>query len=174
MYRIVLIFIIAFSALIIGCTTPKKTGNQPNDLASNRQQKPPIPAAVPAPLIQTGRYSAIAAAPTKAQRNPLRVIISVTIPHEVLTVRQAIKYLLRRSGYRLSEPNAQSSEVADLFDYPLPQVHRQLGPMPLDDALRTLAGLAFELHTDPLHRTVGYALTESYREPVIRAEVAHE
>lgn len=169
----ILIVVLMYAILFNGCALHEK--HIKADPAT-RAVKPKVnsTAAAPAPLIQTGRYSAIAATPTKAQSNPLRVMITVTIPREVFTVRQAIKYLLRRSGYRLTEPNPQVAEVADLFNLPLPQVHRQLGPIPLDAALSTLAGPAFELRADPLHRTVGYALTESYREPAIRAEVAHE
>jgi len=162
-----------WTILFSGCVVQKKSIKvDPAAIAVKPKVK--STAAAPGPLIQTGRYSAITATATEAQINPLRVIIAVTIPREVYTVRQAIKYLLRRSGYRLTESKPQAAAVAGLFSLPLPQVHRQLGPMPLDDALGTLAGPAFALQTDPLHRTVGYALAESYRKPDYRVEVAHE
>ena len=46
--------------------------------------------------------------------------------------------------------------VIGLFALPLPEVHRQLGPMSLQQALETLAGPAFQLVEDPVHRLVAF------------------
>lgn len=131
------------------------------EAASDLNEKVPSNAALPDPLIQTERYSAITAMPTDAQINPLRVMIRVAMPREVATIREAVQYRLLRSGYRLIE-----ADLTVLFGLPLPQVHRKLGPMPLDEALRTLAGPAFILSNDPVRRTVSYELADSYRNSI--------
>ena len=43
---------------------------------------------------------------------------------------------------------------------PLPAVHRNLGPMPVKRELETLAGPAFRLVEDPVHRLVTFERCE--------------
>ncbi|MGH8490231.1 MAG: FimV/HubP family polar landmark protein, partial [Gammaproteobacteria bacterium] len=50
-----------------------------------------------------------------------------------------------------------------LLGWPLPAVHRTLGPMRLDEALKTLAGPAHYLVVDPVHRLVSFELREPYQ-----------
>ena len=104
--------------------------------------------------IQVGRYSLFAATPTEAQMDPLQATITVQFPDAVRTVGEAIRHVLRQSGYRLAGSEATGSASAYLMALPLPAVHRSLGPMPLKRALDTLAGPAFRLVEDPVHRLV--------------------
>ncbi len=104
--------------------------------------------------IQVGRYSLFAATPTEAQADPLQATITVQFPDAVRTVGEAIRHVLRQSGYRLAGSEATGSASAYLMALPLPAVHRSLGPMPLKRALDTLAGPAFRLVEDPVHRLV--------------------
>lgn len=41
---------------------------------------------------------------------------------------------------------------------PLPEVHRNLGPMCLEEGLLTLVGFPFGLVIDPVHRLIGLRL----------------
>jgi type IV pili sensor histidine kinase/response regulator len=50
-----------------------------------------------------------------------------------------------------------------LFGLPLPEAHRALGPMPLRLALTTLAGPAFVLVEDSVHRLVSFERCEATR-----------
>ncbi len=104
--------------------------------------------------IQTGRYSTLAATPTPAQRDPLAVIIDVTIPETCVSIEQAIRFLLRRSGYALDA--ALLADSIELLHKPLPAVHRKLGPMPLRDALTLLVTPSFVLQDDPLKRLLRF------------------
>jgi type IV pili sensor histidine kinase/response regulator len=52
---------------------------------------------------------------------------------------------------------------SDLLGFPLPEAHRSLGPMSLQHALETLAGPAFRLVEDPLHRLVSFERCGSLR-----------
>ncbi|MGB5830581.1 MAG: pili assembly chaperone [Thiohalocapsa sp.] len=112
------------------------------------------PAVVFAAEIQVGRYATVRALPTQEQVQLLSAIVNVVFPASVVTVGQAMRYLLEPGGYRLADEAAASPVRAALLKLPLPHGHRALGPMPLRIALETLAGPAFRLVEDPLHRLV--------------------
>jgi type IV pili sensor histidine kinase/response regulator len=111
---------------------------------------------IPQDYIETGRYSRTVNEPYLSQRNPLKIIVNTRIPNSVGTVEQAVQFLLLRSGYRLADASVRTHEAKVLLNHPLPQIHRQLGPITLDKALQTLAGDAFELVVDPINRKVTY------------------
>ena len=106
--------------------------------------------------IQVGRYSLFATTPTEAQADPLQATITVQFPDRVRTIGDAVKHVLRQSGYRLSGSEATGPAAAYLMALPLPAVHRSVGPMSLNRALETLAGPAFRLVEDPIHRLVAF------------------
>lgn len=110
-------------------------------------------------VMQTGRYSYVKNIPPVDQLNPLKVVIKTRIPQSVETVGQTVEFLLARSGYVLAEQAVLSEEAKSLLSLPLPQVHRNIGPMTLDKALHTLSGDAFELVVDPVHRKVAFELS---------------
>jgi conjugative transfer region protein (TIGR03748 family) len=111
---------------------------------------------LPANNIQVGRYSLFAATPTEAQADPLQATITVQFPDAVRTVGDAMQHVLRQSGYRLAGSEATGSELAYLMALALPAAHQSLGPMTLRQALETLAGPAFRLVEDPVHRLVAF------------------
>ena len=106
--------------------------------------------------IQVGRYSLFAVTPTEVQADPLQAMITVQFPDRILAVGDAIQHLLQQSGYRLAGTDATGPAAAYLMALPLPAVHRSLGPLPLKRALETLAGPAFQLVEDPVHRLVAF------------------
>jgi type IV pili sensor histidine kinase/response regulator len=110
-------------------------------------------------IVSTGRYSYVENIPPVDQLNPLKVVIRTKIPQSINSVGQTIEFLLTRSGYMLADPSVLSAEAKILLDLPLPEIHRQIGPMTLDRALVTLAGTAFELVVDPVHRKVAFELS---------------
>ncbi len=112
--------------------------------------------------IQTGRYSTVLAKPTQSQRQLLQVMISVSIPDDITTIAQTIRYLLKRSGYQLVQPQAGQPELTAFFYKRLPEVHRHIGPMTLEDALIMLTAPAFTLQVDPLQRRISYDLDSRY------------
>lgn len=109
--------------------------------------------------VSTGRYSYVENIPPVDQLNPLKVVIRTKIPQSISSVGQTIEFLLVRSGYMLADVLVLSTEARVLLDLPLPQIHREIGPMTLDKALATLAGSAFELIVDPVHRKVAFELS---------------
>ena len=130
--------------------------------------------------LQVGRYSLFAATPTQAQAELLATTMTVRFPNRIQGVGEAVRYLLQRSGYRLANIEAIGPDTAALFALPLPAVHRSLGPMMLRDALETLAGPAFHLVQDPVHRLVtferctGRQITARDIGPNIKLEVVQD
>ncbi len=106
--------------------------------------------------IQVGRYSLLVATPTEAQSELLATTLTVQFPGRIQTVGEAIRYLLQRSGYRLAAAESIGPDTVALFALPLPAVHRSLGPMTLRDALEMLAGPAFHLVKDSVHRLITF------------------
>jgi len=106
--------------------------------------------------LQVGRYSLITATPTQAQAALLAATMTVRFPERIQTVGEAVPYLLQRSGYRLATTESIGPDTVALFALPLPAVHRNLGPMTLRDALAILAGPAFHLVQDPVHRLITF------------------
>src|SRR5690606_5681633 len=110
-------------------------------------------------VMQTGRYSYVKNIPPIDQLNPLKVVVKTKVPQSVETVGQTVQFLLARSGYVLADESVLSAETKALLSLQLPEVHRNIGPMTLDQALHTLSGEAFELVVDPVHRKVAYEMS---------------
>lgn len=111
---------------------------------------------------QVARYSTIAPVPTAAQVDPLDVVVTVVFPEQLTTVDEALHYVLRRSGYRLASAEAADPATSVLANQPLPEVHRRLGPITVARALSTLAGPAWTMVIDPVHRLVSFELAQEY------------
>lgn len=114
-------------------------------------------------VIRVGRYSAIVPVPTIAQNNPLQAVIEVQFPDHIYTVGDALRHVLQGSGYRLAQAYASDPAMTGLLSQPLPEAHRELGPVTLEAALTTLAGPSFRLVIDPLHRLLSFEVRETYR-----------
>lgn len=110
------------------------------------------------PFVRVARYSTVIPRPTPEQADLLLVLIRMEMPAEVDSVGEAIRYLLRYSGFRLANAGAMQPEVVQMLDKELPRVHRKLGPMTLEDALLVLVGSAFQLDVDHVHRVINYRL----------------
>lgn len=167
--KFIILFPIVGVLWIAGCATkvhtpPDVTKNPQNSqsLESQKSAVQPTKSKSKTIQVQTGRYSTIVAVPTTHQQQLLQVIISIVIPEYIRTVRETIRYVLKRSGYKLSEPKQYQNELAELFAKQLPEVHRHIGPMTLEDALTILTTPAFVLVEDPVHRLISYHLDDNY------------
>lgn len=107
-------------------------------------------------LIRTGRYTRISQKPLPEQQDLLSVNISTKIPSSLKTVKQAIEFLLLRSGYSLLDLSEQSIPTKIMMSNTLPETHREIQIMSLRSALSMLAGSAFELRENNVYRTIMY------------------
>ena len=113
--------------------------------------------------MRTGRYSTVVLRPTFAQRDPLQATMTLQIPAALHTVGQALSYALLDSGYRLAPAYTDALSRRVLFQLPLPEVHRTLGPLSLKTILTTLAGSPYHLMINPVNRLVSFRLKPPYR-----------
>ena len=154
---------------IIGCTTQgKRVENVVDQATQKRVELPVVVTPQKQPYystpsdIQTGRYSSIKSKPTQSQRELLQVIITVSIPDEITSIGETIAYLLKHSGYQLVQPQEQQTELTGFFLKRLPEVHRHIGPMSLEDALTILTAPAFKLNQDPMKRLISYEMDNRF------------
>lgn len=147
------------AALTAGCATTLSPPPSPSSHATESVAPPPVDVQV----WRYGRYTLVELAPTEAQRNLLLQVVDVAVPDTLhATVGDALRHVLQRSGYQL----CSGPETDVLNALPLPAAHYQLGPIVLRDALLTLAGPAWELHTDDGARRVCFSLAITPVDPV--------
>jgi type IV pili sensor histidine kinase/response regulator len=113
--------------------------------------------------VMVGRYSTIDPKPLNYQEDLFDVIVRVGFPNGIDTVGQALEHLSARSGFRVTSDQASCPSLPILLSLPLPAVHRELGPMSLLDALKTLAGPTHYLVIDPVHRLISFQVRHNYK-----------
>ncbi|MEX2123866.1 MAG: hypothetical protein WD795_08220 [Woeseia sp.] len=103
-----------------------------------------------------GRYQTTVPQPRPDQQDLLAAIVDTELSDAVKTVGEAIAAVLEDSGYRVLSPNPAAPCQEELFELPLPAVHRKLGPLTLRQALEVLSGPAYQAVTDPLRRLISF------------------
>ncbi len=117
--------------------------------------QPKTPPVTVVQMQRLARYTMAKLEPDAAQVNPLASTISIHLPREsVKTVGDAVRYLLVRTGYRLAD--GLPTDVSDVLALSLPDVHRQLGPYTVTEALNVLLGATYSLEIDASRRVVAY------------------
>lgn len=107
-------------------------------------------------LTRVGRYAVISAAPTAGQKDLLADRRVRVIPASEKTIGEALRWLLKDSGYRLVDEAVLSEEAAVMLTLPLPAVHRQFQALPLHHVVALIVGPAFTLVKDPVHRLLAF------------------
>ena len=103
-------------------------------------------------MMRATRYTLIELRPELQQQDLQQQIIDLRMPASAsTTVGDAMRYVLRQSGYRLCEGDPA---LATLWTLPLPAAHLQLGPLPLNQTLQLLAGSPWRLSVDERTRQV--------------------
>ncbi len=115
--------------------------------------------------LQISRYVDLLPGPTEAQRNPLHMVLpNVLFNHNIKSVGQAIHFLLKDTGYKLTRHHPDR-RVHQMFRLSLPKIHRRMGPLTLEQALKTLSGEPWVLAVDPINRLVSFQLPDHFKKP---------
>lgn len=112
---------------------------------------------------RVSRYSIANTTVSPDLQNPLTVVVDVTYPPNVLTVGDAVRYLLRDSGYSLAKGVNAPNEQRILLSLPLPAAQRKTGRVELLTALMFLADPAYRLVIDKLHRQIAFTAMAEYQ-----------
>jgi conjugative transfer region protein (TIGR03748 family) len=153
-------FVLTF--VLAGCSSvPEPSAPGPVELEVVQVASQPIWVA------RQSRYTLVELSPELAQQDLLLQVIDLHLPNgSPLTVGDALRYVLRHSGYQLC---VGGPDVQTLFALPLPAAHFQLGPMVLRSALLTLAGPGWTLRVDDLSRQLCFV-----RATTLDQEAGHE
>lgn len=110
-------------------------------------------------ITQVERYATVNNQPLAAQINPLKTVQQIHFPSSVQTIGEAVEYWLRYSGYHLAPQDKQNESLKQIFQQPLPQVTRNLGPLTIADGLTVLVGKTlFSIKQDDLLREINFSL----------------
>jgi type IV pili sensor histidine kinase/response regulator len=116
-------------------------------------------------VVRYDRYLLVSIDPKVEQHDPLSGIIELRIPASTQpTIGDALRYVLRQSGYSLCA-TGQASRV--LYRQRLPGVQYRLGPMRLRTALQLMGAPAWQVEVDDVQRVVCHRLRERYPQPVM-------
>ena len=160
--RYTLLPIIATLLSLTGCSTAFFKSQQP---VEPNIVVPATPVVKPERqnATQVGRYSSITNVATSSQENPLLAISQFKFGARVKTVGQALWQVLQDTGYSLVPENQLPASAREVLSKPLPVTQRELGPISLGNALRTLMGdQVFTLVVDPVHRLVTFKLKSKF------------
>lgn len=113
--------------------------------------------------VQTDRYTIITPKPTADELDPLSVNVELTFPPGVITVGDALKHVLDKSGWVLALAQSNDAALQITMDRPLPQVHRKMSLMPLRTVLQVLVGKHYVPVEDPLRRIYTFDLEYNMR-----------
>ena len=103
-----------------------------------------------------GRYTRLAPIDAVGLQDLLAAPVIAPFEATVSTVGDAVGIVLRNTGYSVSSESDAPTERAALLALPLPAAHRDLSGRSVRAALETLAGPAFKLVEDPVHRLVSF------------------
>ncbi|CDG22264.1 putative pilL protein (fragment) [Xenorhabdus poinarii G6] len=166
------VFMGVLAIILTGCHAPSKqpqSQRTPENTVSvtpiTRNIQPVLPDIYQPPpeVVRYGRYLLVSIDPTAAQRDPLAQLIDIHIPvSQHPTVFDALRYVLRQSGYTLCAPE-KNNDI--LYRQSLPSVHAQLGLVRLRTALQIMAGPAWQLEVDKVQRVVCHHLRPGYQLP---------
>jgi type IV pili sensor histidine kinase/response regulator len=104
--------------------------------------------------VDSSRYVEVDISPERQEIDPLRVIIDFSFPQGIETVGEAIYLLIEPSGYRLDIK--ENDIVYLLFEMPLPQIHKHLGPVRFNEAVAILSGKGFTPNFDETLRLISF------------------
>lgn len=110
-------------------------------------------------ITQVSRYATVSNQPLAAQINPMKTVQQIHFPVSIQTIGEAVNYWLRYSGYHLTPKEKQSESLQQVFQQPLSQVSRNLGPLTIERGLTVLVGQQlFTLKQDDLLREINFSL----------------
>lgn len=110
-------------------------------------------------ITQVSRYATVNNQPLAAQINPMKTVQQIHFPTSIQTIGDAVNYWLRYSGYHLAPKEKKNESLQQVFQQPLPQVSRNLGPLTIERGLTVLVGQQlFTLKKDDLLREIDFSL----------------
>ena len=115
-----------------------------------------------AQMIEIDRYTLMSPEPQAEELDPLSVNVELAFPPNIITVEDAVVFVLENSGWVLAVNESSDNSLSLTLDRPLPKVHRRLSFMPLRSVLQVLVGQYYVPVEDPLRRIYTFDLKDEY------------
>lgn len=118
-----------------------------------------------AEYLDVGRYLSLSSTVTENQQTLSLAPVTHVIPPQVISIGKAVRFLSESVGWGTVDETLylESDEVKTLFAHRLPMIHRDLVGVPVEEALKAIAGPAYQLVLDPVERKVSYRLRDEYK-----------
>ena len=113
-----------------------------------------------------GRYTTLSPMQSVGLNDVLAEPVTASFEPTVTTVGEAVGIVLRGTGVSVSSESNASTERATLLALPLPTAHRDLSGRSVRGSLAILAGPAFKVVEDPVHRLVSFERCRQGASPV--------
>ena len=108
-----------------------------------------------------GQFLTVSNRASVAQQDLLQQTFQVHFPISVITVGDAMNYLLRTTGYHMVHDGHYCPWAEQMMRSPLPMAQRNLGPMTIEEGLQTLAGSDFQMIEDQVNRLIAFRVKPS-------------
>lgn len=152
---------VLIAGLLTGCVIPPDTTSPIPVTESAQSQPESAVASQDIPVVRYGRYRLVELQANADQRDLLTQVVDITVPQtasqQVVTVADAMRYVLLNSGYRLCDDQS----VHPFNALPLPLAHYRLGPVTLKEALAVLAGPGWQMQVDQQRRVICFVSEET-------------
>jgi type IV pili sensor histidine kinase/response regulator len=122
--------------------------------------------------VKTNRYTNTSTKLEHSQTDLLSVVITIRFPSSILTVGEAIRFVLSQSGYQLDDSDTVDDSQYYLYQLALPETHRYFDHVTLKAVLDVLANKSYSLVVNPVKRTISYRLRDQYKQYIDDHNVA--
>ncbi|MAD89086.1 MAG: hypothetical protein CMK64_05235 [Pseudoalteromonas sp.] len=116
--------------------------------------------------VQISPYFETKIAPKPQQLDPLKSVIRVQFPAvSVISVKDAIEYVLDGTGYSIVSEQYWTEEMRIILEQKIAHTQRDLKdtPLKITDAIELVLGEPFIVISDPLRRKVSFVLKDEFR-----------
>lgn len=114
---------------------------------------------------QVSRYLEVKMKAKQEQVNPLYSVVRVEFPVMIITVKDAIDYVLDDTGYEVVHEQLWTKEMSLILSAKISHTQRDLKNTPLKilDVIDLIVGEAFYVVRDPIRRKISVVLKDEYR-----------
>ena len=122
---------------------------------------------------RSDRYTLVQVLAKPSQINPLATIINIRFKNNKNTIGDAIKKIVKGSGYRILYMDTKNKAWVEkiLYRQPLPSSLNYLGPITIYEALRTVIGEAWRIKINEFGRTIYLLPKKEYYSSIVASNL---
>lgn len=134
--------------LTLGFTAALAVGSNAETVTANSlQNKPQF-------VTQDNGYTKITIDTNHSQKKPLDTVLTLRFPDDIKNVGQSLNYILKNSGYHLTELEYTDPRTLKMYTLEIPLSQRSFYQATVLQIIQTLAGQAYETNINHVKREV--------------------